>query len=216
VTPRLVVLSAPSWSGKTTIARRLEASRDDVEFSVSATTRTPRENEKNGVDYYFFAREEFERRRAAGAFVEWSEHFGALYGTLNDEVDRILGAGRHVLLDIDVRGAAQVRNARTDVVAVFVLPPSVEVLLERLMRRRTESAEQLRRRLERADRELAEAGSFDHVVVNDDLDAAVAAVGAIIDGRPGETAQEEADYVAVLRRELRARTEPPRPETPQQ
>jgi guanylate kinase len=216
VTPRLVILSAPSGSGKTTIARRLEASRDDVEFSVSATTRTPRENEQNGVDYYFFARDEFERRRAAGAFVEWSEHFGALYGTLKDEVDRILRAGRHALLDIDVQGAAQVRDARADAVAVFVLPPSADALLERLARRSTESTEQLRRRLERADRELADARSFDHVVVNDDLEEAVAAVGAIIDRRLEAPAHDNEAYVAALRRELQARTTPPTTEPSQQ
>jgi guanylate kinase len=216
VTPRLVILSAPSGSGKTTIARRLEATRDDVEFSVSATTRPPRENERNGVDYHFFAREEFERRSGAGAFVEWSEHFGALYGTLKGEVDRILGAGHHVLLDIDVQGAAQVLEARTDALAVFVLPPSADVLMDRLTRRRTESAEQLRGRLDRADRELAEAASFDHVVVNDELEAAVAAVSAIIDGRLDAPAQSKRDYVAALRRELQARMEPPTTEPPQQ
>lgn len=214
MTPRLVILAAPSGSGKTTIARRLEAARSDIGFSVSGTTRAPRENEQNGVDYHFFSPEEFRRRVDAGEFLEWAEYAGHQYGTLAPEVERLIDQGRHVLLDIEVQGAAQVREARPDTVAIFLLPPSVDVLMQRLTGRRTESDAQQRRRMARADRELAQALSFDHIVVNDDLDTAVAAVSAIIDGRAAMPAANKTEYVAELRRELRARMGPPDEDSP--
>lgn len=200
--PRLVILSAPSGSGKTTIARRVERSRADVAFSVSATTRAPRENERNGVDYHFFSPEEFRRRIDAGEFLEWAEYAGHMYGTLAPEVARLADAGKHVLLDIEVQGAAQVRRARPDAVAIFILPPSAKVLLDRLQGRRTETDTQFRRRVEQAVRELDEAASFDHLVINDALDAAVAAVSAIIDGRSAGSTVGTMEDVAALRRDL--------------
>ncbi len=190
---RVVILSAPSGGGKTTIARRLERARSDVGFSVSATTRPPRENEREGVDYYFFTREEFQRRRDAGEFLESAQYAGHLYGTLRAEVERVLDSGRHVLLDIEVQGAAQVRQQRPEALAIFVLPPSAAELLVRLTGRRTEASSEVTRRVARAIRELNAAGAYDSVIVNDDLDKAVRAVSRIIDGnRAGAVTRTEA------------------------
>jgi len=205
VTPRLVILAAPSGGGKTSIARLLEARRDDVGFSVSATTRAPRAGEQNGVDYWFLSRSEFLRRTEAGEFVEWAEYAGHLYGTLNDEVDRLLDRGKHVILDIEVQGAAQVRRRRVDALAIFIVPPTAEELLRRLAGRRSETRDEIARRIAQADRELEAALAFDHLVVNDDLERAAAAVGAIIDGNSeGEVPPEERGaLVASLRADLR-------------
>jgi guanylate kinase len=207
VSGRLVILSAPSGGGKTTIARRLEASRSDVGFSVSATTRAPRENERDGVDYYFFPREEFLRRTEAGEFLEWAEYAGQLYGTLSAEVDRLLARGLHALLDIEVQGADQVRQRRKDALAIFILPPTANELLRRLTGRRSETREQVARRIAQADRELEAALGYDHVVVNDVLDRAVEAVSGIIDGRVRGAVgpDERAALVATLQRDLRRR-----------
>lgn len=207
MTGRLVILSAPSGGGKTTIARRLEAARSDVGFSVSATTRAPRENERNGVDYYFFSREEFLRRTEAGEFLEWAEYAGHLYGTLTAEVDRLLGRGLHVLLDIEVQGAEQVRQRRKDALAIFILPPTADELLRRLTGRRSETRAQLARRIAQADRELEAGLGYDFVVVNDSLDRAVEAVSGIIDGRMAGALEtdDSAALVAALQRDLRRR-----------
>ena len=184
MTPRIVVLAAPSGGGKTTIAKALLGARADVGFSVSATTRGPRPGEQDGQAYFFVAREEFARRRAAGEFVESAEYAGNLYGTPKSEVARLRGAGRHVLLDIEIEGARQVRRAfpPPQSVSIFIIPPNAAALLERLRERKSETGPMLARRLERAVEELREAPRFDYILVNDDLDRAVAEVGAIIDG----------------------------------
>jgi len=187
VTPFLLVLSSPSGGGKTTIARRLLAARSDVGYSISATTRAPRAGERDGVDYHFLSRDEFERRRDAGDFAEWAEYNGQLYGTLARELERVAADGKHAVLDIDVEGARQLRRSVPDGVHVFVLPPSAEVLALRLKGRNSESPEQVRRRLEHAATEIAAAGEYDYIVVNDDLDAAVRQVEAIIDAESRRT-----------------------------
>jgi guanylate kinase len=181
VNPFPIILSAPSGGGKTTIARHLLAKRDDVGYSVSCTTRAPRPREVDGRDYHFLTREEFLRRRAAGDFAESAEVHGNLYGTLRSEIDRVLGRGQHVIMDIDVQGARQIREAFPTSVTVFVLPPSGEVLLERLRKRKTESPQQLVSRLNSALQELRAVEEYEYVVVNDDLDHAVQRVGAIVD-----------------------------------
>jgi guanylate kinase len=181
VTPFLVVLSSPSGGGKTTIARQLLESRKDIGYSVSATTRAPRPGERDGADYHFIERGDFLRRIEAGEFLEYATYGGELYGTLRAEVARVLGSGRHVVLDIEVAGARQVRNQMADAIHVFVLPPSAEVLVQRLLRRDTEDAERVRARLTHAAEELAAVGEYDYAVVNDDLAVAVRQVAAIID-----------------------------------
>ncbi|HJR18010.1 MAG TPA: guanylate kinase [Gemmatimonadales bacterium] len=176
------MLSSPSGGGKTTIARKLLQARHDLGYSVSATTRAARNGEREGVDYHFLTRAEFERRRAQGEFLEWAEYGAQLYGTLKQEIDRIFAEGRHAVLDIDIEGARQIRRSLSNSLHIFVLPPSAEVLLERLKRRNTEKPELLRRRLTRASDELAAVAEYDYAVVNEDLEAAVEQIGDILDG----------------------------------
>jgi guanylate kinase len=176
-----IILSSPSGGGKTTIAHRLLAQRVDVGYSVSCTTREPRRGEQDGVDYHFLTRDEFVERRRLGEFIESAEVHGNLYGTLRREVSRVLAGGRHVIMDIDVQGARLIRESFPTAVSVFLLPPSADVLLDRLMRRHTESPAQLLDRLHSALHELRAVNEYDYVVVNDDLDQAVGRVGSIVD-----------------------------------
>ena len=182
----LLVLSAPSGGGKTTIARKLLQVRNDLGYSVSATTRPVRNGEKDGVDYHFLTRPEFERRRDAHEFLEWAEYGTQLYGTLKREIDRIFAEGRHAVLDIDIEGAREIRRNFSNSLQVFVLPPSAEVLMERLTRRNTENRDLLRKRLTRASDELSAVAEYDYAIVNEDLDTAVAQVSAILDGKADE------------------------------
>jgi guanylate kinase len=204
MTPFLLILSSPSGAGKTTITKALLAARDDLGFSVSATTRAPRPGEQDGVDYHFLSTGEFERQRAAGAFLEWAEYGGHLYGTLASEVNQTQAQGRHVILDIEVQGARQVRERRSDVVSIFVLPPSVDELVNRLGGRGTDQPKDLEERLLRAVDELDEAQHYDYLVVNDDRTQAVAEVAAIIDAECRRTSRQRPllETVQELRREL--------------
>lgn len=177
----VLVLSAPSGAGKTTIAQALLAARDDLGFSVSATTRPARGAERDGVDYHFLSPAEFERRAEAGEFLEQAEYGGHRYGTLATEVDRVLATNRHVLLDIEVQGARQVRQRCKNVVTIFIIPPSARALVERLGGRKTEGRQELARRLRRAVQELDEAAWYDYIVINADRTQAVAEVAAIIE-----------------------------------
>ena len=180
--PFILVLSSPSGGGKSTIAKALLTARENLGFSISATTRTPRKGEKDGVDYYFLTEEEFAARRERGEFLEWAEYSGNLYGTLESEVERVLAEGQHVVLDIEIEGARQVREHRSDVASIFVLPPSADVLVDRLVGRDQGGADtKFRARLERAMEEVGEASEYDYVVVNDDRTQAVSEVAAIID-----------------------------------
>ena len=188
MTPRVVIVSAPSGAGKTTITRRLVARHPDrFGLSVSATTRKPRAGERDGEAYRFLSRDEFARWVQDGQFLETAEYAGELYGTPIREVDRILASGRHALLDIEVVGAEKIRRSwKGDTpVTVFVLPASPQVLLERLRDRKSESFDQLYARIERAQHELQQARSYDRLLRNDDLDAAVAELGEIVDAGGG-------------------------------
>ena len=179
--PFPLVLSAPSGGGKTTIANALVAAREDLGYSVSATTRPPRPRARDGVDYHFLTRGEFDRRVAAGEFLEWAEYSGERYGTLKAEVDKVLASGRHVVLDIEPHGARAVRRCYPEAVLVFVVPPSADELLQRLGGQKGSRAATLVERLRTAVEELGTALEYDYVVVNADRTEAVAEVAAIMD-----------------------------------
>jgi len=176
-----MILSSPSGGGKTTIARMLLQRREDVGYSISCTTRAPRNGEEHGRDYHFLSVDEFRERRGRGEFAESAEVHGNFYGTLKTEIDRVFATGRHVVMDIDIQGARQFVAAYPESVLVFLLPPSAEVLLGRLTGRQTESPEAVHRRLTGARDELAAVGSYQYVVVNDDLEVAYTQVASIVD-----------------------------------
>lgn len=188
MTPRIVILSAPSGGGKTTISEALRSRRKDIGYSVSATTRKPRPGEMDGKAYHFVSPAEFERMIRAGEFLEWAEYAGNRYGTLKREVDGILSSGRHALLDIEVQGAEQVSKKipAGDLIRIFILPPSGKGWMERLKGRETESPESLARRAQWAIKEIqqvVDVEHWEHIVVNDDLEHAIADVNQIIDER---------------------------------
>jgi len=186
--PLLLVVSAPSGAGKTTLCDRLLAERPTMAYSVSCTTRAPRGAEKHGTDYHFLSEAEFERRVAAGEFLEFAVVHGHRYGTLRRAVEDALAAGRDVLMDIDVQGAAQIRRAafavngplRRAYVDVFITPPSLEALEERLRNRGEDSPETIARRLQNARGEMARAGEYQYLVINDRLDDATRELSAIV------------------------------------
>ncbi len=173
---KIVVLTAPSGSGKTTIARELMAAEPDLRFSVSATTRSPRGTERDGVEYFFLSDEEFRSRIADGAFLEYEEVYGgSLYGTLRKELERVAVESGAALLDIDVKGALNVKRLYGDqALTLFIAPPSLAALAERLQVRGTDDEVAIAKRLGKAEQEMAYASEFDEVIVNDDLDTAVA------------------------------------------
>ncbi|MEO8226695.1 MAG: guanylate kinase [Gemmatimonadota bacterium] len=204
MTPFLLVLSSPSGGGKTTIAKQLLLARDDLGYSVSATTRPVRAGEVDGRDYHFLTRDEFLRRESAGDFLESATYGGELYGTLRSEIDRLFAARKTVVLDIEIKGARQVRAQMPTAVHVFVLPPSAAVLVGRLTGRNTESALVLRERVARAADELKAVGEYDYVVVNEDLFAAVAQVAAILDAEARRVSRQDGlgTMIERLRRDV--------------
>ena len=181
--PVPIILSSPSGGGKTTIAHELLASRKDVGYSVSCTTRPPRPGETEGKDYYFLTEEKFKQRHGAREFAESATVHGHLYGTLRAEVERVLASGRNVIMDIDVQGTRQFAKAFPDSILIFILPPSSKALITRLEARGTEDVEALIRRFRSAEVELRAIDLYQYVIVNDKLDSAVAAVSDIIDGK---------------------------------
>lgn len=184
-----VVLSAPSGAGKTTLARRLVDASDRFVFSISATTRAPREDEKDGVDYFFVSEREFEAMIDAGDLVEWATVHGRFYGTPRADLEAAASRGEHVVLDIDVQGARQIRDSVPDARLIFVLPPSVAELMKRLTGRGTEGAREVELRLRSALDELQAASEFDHHVVNDDLDRCLEEIEEIVTGKQGDEVQ---------------------------
>jgi len=177
---RILIVSGPSGVGKSSVCARLLDSEHMVP-SVSATTRPPRGNEQEGVNYFFLSREEFERRRDAGEFLEWAVVHGTLYGTPAQPVLDHLASGRHVLLDIDVQGAATLRERGLPVSSVFLRPPSMEELRRRLTHRRDTPPDEVERRMARAAEEMREAFRYDLVVTNADLDDTVRQIHEFLD-----------------------------------
>lgn len=172
---KLIIFSAPSGSGKTTIVRHLlKTFPDQLEFSISATSRAQRGVEQNGKDYYYLTPEEFKAKVDNGEFLEWEEVYaGTCYGTLREEVERIWAKGKHVIFDIDVEGGLNLKNQFKDnALAVFVMPPSIKILEERLRSRSTDNQESIARRLEKAEKELKTASLFDRFILNETLETA--------------------------------------------
>ena len=179
---KLIIISAPSGAGKTTIVKHLLNSDLSLEFSVSATTRSPRPGERDGEDYYFFSIEEFRKRVRNDEFVEWEEvykdHF---YGTLKSEIDRIWNKGSHVIFDVDAKGGITLKNKfGNQAAALFIMPPSVSELEMRLMNRGKDSPEKIKMRVEKASNEMKLANQFDFVIVNRELDRALTEAVAIV------------------------------------
>ena len=180
---KLVIFSAPSGSGKTTIVRELLKRFPQFEFSISATSRLPRGKEQHGVDYYFLTNEEFRERVERDEFVEWEEVYaGTCYGTLKSEMERIWSKGNVIIFDVDVMGGISLKRIFGDkACSIFIMPPSIEELEKRLVGRGTDAAEVIAKRVAKAEFEISKAEHFDHQVVNDDLATAVADTRAIID-----------------------------------
>jgi guanylate kinase len=179
---RVFVITGPSGVGKGTLIRGLMEQLDDLELSVSATTRAPRPGEREGVEYHFLTREEFDRRVDENRFVEHADYAGRSYGTLRSELEDRVRAGTPVVLEIEVQGARQVRAAMPEAVQVFIAPPSLEALRNRLIGRGTDDTTEVERRLRVAEQELQAQPEFGHVVVNDRLDDALAQLTAIVAG----------------------------------
>ena len=176
----LFVVSAPSGTGKTTLVERLVERTPNLKMSRSYTSRAARQGETDGVDYNFVTRERFEAMVAAGAFLEWADLFGNLYGTSAADTERILESGSDVVLVIDVQGARQVRRRRAETTAIFVMPPSFDVLEQRLRGRSKDSEEAIQRRLHVARQEVAAFAEYDFLVINDELAAAVERLWSIV------------------------------------
>lgn len=172
---KLIIFSAPSGSGKTTIVHRILPQFPELQFSVSATSRAMRPGETNGKDYYFLSAEQFKSYRDQGKFLEWEEVYkDQFYGTLLSELDRIWAMGKHVVFDVDVKGGLNIKRQFPDkALAVFIQPPSVEELKNRLLKRGTETEESLKKRVGKAEEEMEYAPQFDKIIVNDDLEKAV-------------------------------------------
>ena len=180
---KLVIFSAPSGSGKTTIVRELLKRFDRFEFSISATSRQPRGQEQDGVDYYFLTNDEFRSRVERDEFVEWEEVYaGTCYGTLKSELERIWNKGNVIVFDVDVMGGINLKRLfGDDACSIFIMPPSIEELERRLRGRGTDSEEVIQKRIAKAEFELSKSGDFDFTVVNDVLADAVAEATQIID-----------------------------------
>lgn len=172
---KLIIFSAPSGAGKTTIVHQILKSRKDLEFSVSVCSRAARKNEKNGVDYWFISSEEFRAKIQNKEFLEWEEVYeNNYYGTLKSEVEKIWNKGKHVIFDVDVKGGLNIKSfGKENALSVFIMPPSLEVLESRLKGRSTETEESLKKRLDKATSEMTFADQFDIVIINDKLENAV-------------------------------------------
>ena len=187
-----IVLSAPSGTGKTTLAHRLIEESDNCVFSVSITTSAPRQGEEHGLDYFFVDGDKFDKMIESGDLAEWAYVHGGRYGTPTKTLNDAADLGQHVVLDIDVQGARQIRDAVRDVRLIFVLPPSIDILLERLRIRGTEESEVLGLRLRSALEELEVALGFDYIIINEHLSDCVQEIRDIIEGKESVGLNSEA------------------------
>lgn len=196
------IVASPSGGGKTTVIHRVMAALSQKGFpsffSVSHTTRAPRQGEEHGVDYYFVDREEFAAMIERGELLEWAEYAGNLYGTSRAAVEAQRSAGNDVFLDIEVQGAEQIRQRLPDAVSVFIMPPSLEVLRQRLIGRKKDSLSTIEKRIRIAAREIAEFTRFDYVIINDRLDQAVQALEAVVLAARFETSKNGAQAQRIL------------------
>lgn len=188
----LFIISAPSGAGKTTLCHALLKQFPHMRYSISYTTRAPRPGEKDGVDYHFISREEFEAGFGNRQWAEWATVHGNYYGTSALFLENEIAAGRNILLDIDVQGAKQVLNRYPQSVAIFIMPPSMAVLEDRLQSRDTDSPAEIEKRLKNAEKEIAQKGFYHHVVVNDTLSLAIKELIDIIASHSGKTAESPA------------------------
>ncbi len=188
---RLFVIAAPSGAGKTTLVKALVTRNPELRFSISYTTRAKRRNEADGVDYLFVDKDAFLRLEADGELLESAEVFDNFYGTSRRQVERFLAEGHSVILEIDWQGARQVRAAMPESVSIFILPPSIAELERRLRDRRTDTPDVIERRLRDALGDMSHWDEFDHVIINDDLDAAVRDLEAVLAGKPAPTSTSE-------------------------
>jgi guanylate kinase len=179
-TGHLFILSAPSGAGKSTLCRALLDHFADLQYSVSHTTRSPRAGEQPGIDYYFISPVRFEEMIEQGRWAEWAKVHGNYYGTSAEDIENHLSAGRDVLLDIDVQGAAQILKRYPDSVSIFIMPPSMDALKTRLKKRGTDSRETIEKRLAEAENEIRQKDRYRHVIINDRLENAIAELVAII------------------------------------
>jgi len=181
---KIVIISAPSGAGKSTIVRHLLKKGLNLEFSISATTRTPRGKEKNGKEYYFLSVEEFRKKIRREEFIEWEEVYkNQLYGTLKSEIDRIWANGNHVLFDVDVKGGINLKSIfGHKAISIFIMPPSVKELEKRLVQRGTDNPAKIRMRLEKAEEEMKLADQFDSIAINDNLGKTQNEVSKLVKG----------------------------------
>jgi guanylate kinase len=194
----LFVVSSPSGGGKGTIIRHVLEVVENLRYSVSYTTRAPRPGEVDGREYFFVNREIFEEMAAAGEFLEWACVHGNLYGTAKNQIIEEIAAGADIILEVDVQGAASVRQLLMDSVSIFILPPSFEVLRQRLIARGTDSPEELELRLANAPEELKQYSAFDYVIINDEVDRAVGQLAAIIYAERARCMRQESLVLEVI------------------
>jgi len=185
---KLFVFAAPSGAGKTTLVHAVVTKRPELRFSISYTTRKPRRNEADGVDYLFVTEDEFMRLRDQGEMLEYAKVFDNYYATSRSQVEKHLADNRNVILEIDWQGAQQVRKSMPECITIFILPPSVEELERRLRDRRTDSTEVIERRLRDALSDMSHWTEFDHVIINDDLNQAIADLEDVLDGKGNASA----------------------------
>jgi guanylate kinase len=185
--PLIIIVSAPSGSGKTTIVKGLLGKMRGIKRSVSFTTREPRQDEQSGVDYVFVSREEFKKKIEDGSLLEWEENFGEYYGTSRGQVEEAMRGGEDVILSIDVKGAKTVKKIFPQSISIFIMPPSMEELSSRLKKRKTEEDNQVSMRLKESQTEIASSDEYEYLIVNDDLDKAIEELREIIESARGRS-----------------------------